>query len=90
MNAADGSEQTRLTNQGAYDPDWGPAIDGEQPADDTTPPVLTVPDNITAQATTENGGTVVTYNVTAEDNVDGTAILEEDNTITQDDEGPIS
>jgi Tol biopolymer transport system component len=28
MNAADGSEQTRLTTiVGAYDPDWGPATD---------------------------------------------------------------
>jgi hypothetical protein len=57
------------------------------PPADTTPPVLTVPDDIIAQATTANGGTVVTYNVIAGDNVDGTATLEEDGSLTQDDEG---
>jgi PKD repeat protein len=85
MNA-DGSGQTRLTNNEVHDsqPDWGSS---DVPPEDTTAPVLTVPQDITAQATTENGGTVVTYNVTAKDNVDGTAILEEDNTTTQDDDG---
>ena len=86
MNA-DGSEQTRLTNNLAVDDsaNFGPAT--ETLEEDTTPPVLTVPEDITAQATTANGGTVVTYNVTAEDNVDGTATLEEDNSLTQDDVG---
>jgi HYR domain len=52
------------------------------------PPLITVPEDVVIDATTANGGTVVTYSVTAEDNVDGTAILEEDSTtITQDDDG---
>jgi TolB protein len=86
MNA-DGSEQTNISNNPAHDllPDWGPA--SEPPEEDTTPPVLSIPEDITAQATTANGGTVVTYNVTAEDGIDGTAILEEDNSLTQDDDG---
>jgi hypothetical protein len=58
-----------------------------EPPEDTTPPVLTVPDDIVADAMTANGGTVVTYSVSAEDNVDGTATLEEDNTLTQDEVG---
>jgi TolB protein len=88
MNAADGSGQTRLTNSPVADccPDWGPATDTEP--EDTSPPVITVPEDIIVDVTTANGGTVVTYNVTAEDNVDGTATLEEDGTtITQDDVG---
>jgi PKD repeat protein len=86
MNA-DGSEQTNISNNPAHDllPDWGPAV--EAPEEDSTAPVLTVPDDIITQATTANGRTVVTYNVTAEDNVDGTAILEEDNTTIQDEIG---
>jgi hypothetical protein len=87
MNAADGSEQTNISNIPRSDgqPDWGPAT--EPPEDDTTPPVLTVPDDMVVEATSEQG-TEVTYNVTAEDNVDGTATLEEDGTtITQDDVG---
>ncbi len=57
------------------------------PADDTTPPVLTVPDDITEEATSPEGAQV-TYTVTAEDNVDGNATLEADGTtITQDNIG---
>ena len=74
MNADDGSDVKRLSTGGQ--PDWGSAMSTEPATEeDTTAPVLSVPDDITAQATTDNGGTVVTYNVTAEDNVDGTAIL---------------
>jgi Ca2+-binding RTX toxin-like protein len=51
------------------------------PEEDTTPPTLTVPDIVVEADSTE--GAVVTYTVTAEDNVDGTATLE-DNTLTQD------
>jgi Ca2+-binding RTX toxin-like protein len=53
------------------------------PVEDTTPPILTVPEDITEEATSPNGA-VVTFEVTAQDNVDGTATLEEDNTLTQD------
>src|SRR5215207_10484285 len=39
------------------------------------------------EATTANGGTQVTFTVTAQDDVDGTATLEEDDTtITQDED----
>jgi PKD repeat protein len=87
MNA-DGSGQTNISNNPAGDshPDWGPATD--QGSGDNTPPILTVPEDIMVNATTANGGTVVTYTVTAEDDVDGTATLEEDGTTTiQDDVG---
>jgi hypothetical protein len=91
MNA-DGSEQTRLTNNPANDiyPDWGtntsPAGGGGGNGD-TTSPVITVPQNITEEATSTDGAQV-TYTVTAQDDVDGTATLEEDGTtITQDDVG---
>jgi hypothetical protein len=87
MNAADGSGQTRLTNNPSSDylPDWGPAE--LSPPKDTTPPVLTVPDDIVVEATNANGAQV-TYTVTAEDNVDGNATLDEDgSTVTQDDIG---
>ena len=89
MNA-DGSGQTNISNHPAADftPDWGStgaAPPPPPPEEDTMPPILTVPADIVVDATSANGDTIVTYNVTAEDNVDGTAILEEDNTVTQDD-----
>jgi hypothetical protein len=91
MNADDGSGQTRLTNNDALDsrPDWGtntsPAGGGGN--GDTTSPVITVPQNITVEATSTDGAQV-TYTVTAQDDVDGNATLEEDgSTITQDDIG---
>ena len=58
------------------------------PPPDTTVPVITVPENIVVEATSEEGA-VVTYVVTAEDNVDGAATLQEDDgiTVTQDDVG---
>jgi hypothetical protein len=86
MNAADGSEQTNISNIPRSDgqPDWGPAT--EPPEDDTTPPVLTLPDDMVVEATSEQGA-VVTYNVSAEDNIDGTATLEEDGSLTQDNVG---
>jgi hypothetical protein len=88
MNA-DGSGQTRLTTDPTHDDgtDFGPAAATEPPPEeDTTPPVLTVPDVIIVEATSEQGA-LVTYTVTAEDNVDGNATLEEDGSITQDDIG---
>ena len=90
MNATDGANQVRLTGEYLLHvnaPNWGSQTTLPPSEQDISPPVLTVPDDIIAQATTANGGTVVTYNVTAEDDVDGTAILEEDNTLTQDDDG---
>jgi HYR domain/WD40-like Beta Propeller Repeat len=90
MNAEDGSEQTTLSGHPANDihPDWGPATATEpSPEEDITPPVLTVPDDMILEATNEQGAQV-TYTVTAQDNVDGNATLEEDgSTITQDDIG---
>ena len=55
------------------------------PEGDTTPPDITVPDDIIVEATSPNG-TPVQYAVTAEDDVDGTAILEHEDgsTVTQD------
>ena len=59
----------------------------DEPPQDTTSPVLTVPADITVQATSA-AGAVVTFEVTAQDNVDGTATLEEDGTtVTQDNVG---
>jgi aldose sugar dehydrogenase len=58
----------------------------EEP-EDTASPVLTVPDGMVVEATNDDG-TEVTYIVTAEDDVDGAATLEEDgSTVTQDDVG---
>jgi hypothetical protein len=57
------------------------------PPPDPTPPTLTVPDDMVVEATSEQGAQV-TYTVTAQDNVDGNATLEEDGTtVTQDDIG---
>jgi hypothetical protein len=90
MNA-DGTGQTRLTNNPAFDddPDWGPVPSAPPPPEeDTTPPVLTVPDDIVVEATSGEQGAEVTYTVTAQDNVDGNATLEEDgSTVTQDSVG---
>jgi hypothetical protein len=86
---ADGSGQKNISNNLANDyfPDWGTASAAEPPEEDTTPPTLTVPEDIVVEATGEQGAEV-TYTVTAEDNVDGSATLEEDGTtVTQDDVG---
>jgi Tol biopolymer transport system component len=65
MNA-DGSDQRNLTNTVIFemdrDPDWQPL--------DTTPPVLSLPADITEEATGSDGAQV-TYDVSAEDTVDG-------------------
>jgi Tol biopolymer transport system component len=84
---ADGTSLTQLTDNPTADfhPSWSPNI--SSPEEDITPPVLTVPEDITEEATSEQGAEV-TYTVTAQDNVDGNATLEEDgSTITQDDIG---
>jgi hypothetical protein len=90
MNA-DGSGQTRLTNNDVDDfqPDWGTntAPIPPPPPSDTMPPVLTVPGNKVVEANSTEGAQVK-YIVTARDDVDGTATLEEDGTtIVQDDVG---
>ena len=65
-------------------PDWGPATETQE---DNTPPVLAVPEDMVVEAVT-SAGAEINYTVTAEDNVDGTATLEEDGrTVTQDDVG---
>jgi Ca2+-binding RTX toxin-like protein len=53
---------------------------------DTTPPTLTVPEDMTVEATSPDGA-VVSFEVRAHDNVDGTAILDENNMLHQDDVG---
>src|SRR5215208_2971364 len=71
MNA-DGSEQTNISNNAAVhdNPDWGPATATEP--EDTTPPVITVPEDIPEEATSPDG-TEVSFEeeVSAEDDVDG-------------------
>jgi hypothetical protein len=89
MNAGEGSEQTRLTNNNALSgfSDWGPAPSSPPPEEDTTPPTVKVPEDMVVEANSIEGAQV-TYTVTAQDNVDGTATLQEDGTtITQDDIG---
>jgi Tol biopolymer transport system component len=68
----DGTEQTYLRSPYTdFYPDWGPATDTEPPEEeDTTPPVITIPEDITEEATSPDGATV-SFEVTAEDDVDG-------------------
>jgi HYR domain/RTX calcium-binding nonapeptide repeat (4 copies) len=56
------------------------------PEEDTIPPVLTVPEDMTV-VTTSLDGAVVSFEVRARDNVDGTAILGENNMLIQDNVG---
>jgi hypothetical protein len=73
MNAADGSEQTNISNSPAYeaDPDFGPAAATEPPPEeDTTPPVIAVPDDIVEKAMGPDGA-AVTFEVSAQDAEDG-------------------
>jgi Tfp pilus assembly protein PilV len=58
----------------------------QEEEEDTTPPTLTVPEDITVEATSADGA-VVTFTVTAEDDVDGTATLDENNRLIQDNVG---
>jgi hypothetical protein len=70
MNA-DGSDQHNLSNNpdgGDLAPDWGIATETEP--EDTTPPVITVPEDITEEATSSDGPEV-SFEVSAEDDVDG-------------------
>ena len=55
------------------------------PVQDTTPPALIVPEDIVVEATSPEGA-IVTYTITAQDNIDGTFTLEADGiTVTQGD-----
>jgi hypothetical protein len=58
----------------------------DEEEEDTTPPILTVPEEDITEEATGPDGAVVRFEVTAEDNVDGTATLDEENTLTQDDD----
>jgi hypothetical protein len=60
--------------------------DQDDAQEDTTPPTLTVPEDITEEVTSSDGA-VVTFTVTAEDDVDGTATLDENDRLIQDDVG---
>jgi hypothetical protein len=84
---ADGTGETNISNNPYPDihVNWGTNVTPPLPEEDTIPPVLAVPEDIVVEAATENGGTQVRFTVTAQDDVDGTATLEEDNTTTQDD-----
>jgi hypothetical protein len=62
------------------------ALQDQEEEEDTTPPILMVPEDITVEATSPDGA-VVTFTVTAQDNVDGTATLDENNRLIQDDVG---
>ena len=53
--------------------------------EDTTPPILTVPEDRVVEATSTEG-VVVRFTVTAQDNVDGAATLDERNVLTQHDD----
>ena len=69
MNA-DGSEQTNISNNRGsteYHPDWGTATSSEE---DIIPPVITVPDDITEEATSADGAQI-SFEVSAEDDIDG-------------------
>jgi Tol biopolymer transport system component len=71
MNA-DGSQQARLTDNSApdVDPDWGTATETE-PAD-TTPPVITIPEDMTVEATGPDGAQVsFEQEPSATDDLDG-------------------
>jgi HYR domain/WD40-like Beta Propeller Repeat len=73
MNAADGNGVKRLTVSGSndIDPDWGPtgALPPPPPAE-TTAPVITVPSDITEEATGLDGAQV-SFEVSAQDAEDG-------------------
>ena len=56
------------------------------PEEDTTPPTLTVPEDMVVEAPSAEGAQV-RFTVTAEDNVDGTATLDENNRLIQDNIG---
>jgi hypothetical protein len=77
MNAADGSGQTNITNHPAadYDPDFASGAATQPPEEDTTPPVITVPGDLTEEATGPNGAEV-SFKVSAMDEVDGPADVE--------------
>ncbi len=85
MNS-DGSGRRNISNNVDFDPDWSRVLSPPS-EEDTIPPVVTVPENMVVEATTANGGTQITFTVTAQDDVEGNATLEEDgSTVTQEDD----
>jgi Tol biopolymer transport system component len=82
MNAADGGNQVKLTGEhliNEHVPDWGTQTTLPPSEKDASPPIIFVPEDIVVEATSEQVAQV-TFTVTAQDNVDGTATLEEDGT----------
>lgn len=69
---ADGTNSTRLTTASGLNtrPSWGLAVE----VDDTNAPEITAPEGVNAVATSITGA-VVTFEVTAVDDVDGTAVV---------------
>ena len=69
---ADGTNPTRLTTGSGIKgrPSWGLAVEVE----DSNAPEISVPDGVTAVATSITGA-IVTFEVTALDDVDGTAVV---------------
>jgi hypothetical protein len=105
-SAADNNAQTNTDNQ-EFDLDHEQEVEAdveqeadqaggnlavqEQEEEDTTPPTLIVPEEDITEEATSSDGAVVRFEVTAEDDVDGTAILDENNRQIQDDvEGSIT
>jgi hypothetical protein len=71
MMNSDGSGQTRLTTYSGYDlfPDWGTALNSEE---DTLPPLITVPEDMTVEATGPEGAQIsFEEESSAVDDVDG-------------------
>ncbi len=70
---SNGGGDTRLTKNRCcvanINPDWGPATHAEPP-EDATPPFITVPEDITEEATGPDGATV-SFEVSAQDDEDG-------------------
>jgi Ca2+-binding RTX toxin-like protein len=96
-SSADDNTQTN-TNTQSFDLDFEQDVEAEveqeaeqaagnvalqDQEEDTTPPNLIVPEDIIVEATSADGA-VVTFEVTAQDNVDGTATLDENNILSQD------
>jgi dipeptidyl aminopeptidase/acylaminoacyl peptidase len=67
----DGSNRINLSNNPSIDagPDWGPDTGTE--FEDTTPPVITVPEDMTVEATGPDGAQVSFAQPSATDDVDG-------------------
>ena len=69
---ADGTRETNISNNphADFNVDWGTNISTPPSEEDTTAPVISVPDDMTVEATGPDGATV-SFEVSAEDDVDG-------------------